>query len=58
MADCKGCEVAAQLDAIDPTLDPERAHGDAENILLAALGPEVQRAYARLMARAPWWATA
>jgi len=48
----------AALDAIDPTDDPERAHGEVEAILLAALGPEAKAAYDRLVDRARWWASA
>ena len=50
--------VVAALDAIDPTGDPEAAHGEAEMVMLGALGPEVRAAYDRLVARAPWWASA
>lgn len=50
--------LAATLDLIDPTGDPERAHAEAEQILVAALGPEVKAAYDRLVDRAPWWASA
>jgi hypothetical protein len=45
----------ADLDAIDPTGDPEHAHIKADKILLDALGPEVEAAYDRLVARASWW---
>ena len=45
----------AALDAIDPTDDPEHAHGEADKILLGVLGPEVEAAYDRLVARASWW---
>ena len=48
-------EAVAALDAIDPTGDPERAHGEADGILLAVVGPEVRAAYERLTERAPWW---
>lgn len=50
--------VVAALDAIDPTGDPEIAHCEAEKILLGSLGYEVKAAYDRLVARAPWWASA
>jgi len=50
--------VVAALDAIDPAGDPEHAHGEADKILLVALGPDVEAAYDRLVARAPWWACA
>lgn len=50
--------VVSALDAIDPAEDPEQAHALAEKVLLAALGPEVRAAYDRLVARAPWWASA
>ena len=50
--------VVAALDAINPIDDPEAAHSEAEKVLLGALGPEVKAAYDRLVARAPWWASA
>lgn len=51
-------DVAADLDRIDPTGDPERAHSLADDLLLAAVPPEVRAAYQRLVARSPWWAGA
>jgi len=48
----------AALDAIDPSGDPEAAHGEAEAVLLAVLGPEGKAAYDRLVDRASWWASA
>jgi len=49
-------QIIAALDAIDPAGDPEHAHGEADKVLLAALGPEVKAAYDRLVARTAWWA--
>ena len=36
--------------------DPERAHGDADDILLATVPKAVREAYERVVARARWWA--
>lgn len=49
-------EAVNALDAINPEDDPERAHSEADEILLAAVAPEVADAYRRLVTRAPWWA--
>jgi len=52
--------IAARL-AASRLYDPESAHGDADEVLLDALdyaAPEVADAYRRLVASAPWWATA
>jgi hypothetical protein len=38
--------------------DPEADHGDADQVLLAVVPPEVAAAYERLVDRAAWWATA
>lgn len=45
------------LDAIDAG-DPERAHGEADLVLLAVVPLAVQRAYERVIDRSPWWASA
>jgi hypothetical protein len=46
------------LDAIDAS-DPERAHDQADEILLSLVSPEVRAAYKRLSEdRASWWAGA
>ena len=45
----------AALDELDPTGDPEHAHIEADKILLGALGPDVEAAYDRLVARCSWW---
>lgn len=49
--------LVAALDAILPG-DVEHAHGEADDLLLSALPPEVGDAYKRLMDRCAWWATA
>lgn len=49
-------EAVAALEAIDPSGDPEGAHGEADRILLAIVGAEVAAAYAAVVERAPWWA--
>lgn len=46
------------LDAIDASIDPEMAHGEADAILLSLAPLEVQQAHQRLLKRAPWWAGA
>ena len=49
-----------RLDDIDVG-DPERAHGEADQVLLdvfTKIRPEVVTAYARVMGRASWWASA
>jgi hypothetical protein len=38
--------------------DPEGAHGEADDILLKCVDPMVKAAYERVVARAPWWASA
>lgn len=40
------------------TEDPEAAHAEAEEILLAYAGPEIETAYRSLIARSRWWASA
>lgn len=49
-------DLVQALNAIDAS-DPERAHGQADEILLAAVHAEVAAAYRRLIDRARWWAT-
>ena len=51
-------EAVAELDSIDPDGDPEAAHGRADDVLLAAVEPDVRDAYARLTGRSRWWASA
>lgn len=50
-------EAVAALDAINGH-DPEGAHGEADEVLLAVVPAEVREAYERLAARCGWWATA
>lgn len=45
------------FDEIDTT-DPERAHAQADELLLSCVSPEVRAAYRRVVDRAPWWASA
>lgn len=49
--------VAVLINLIDAQ-DPEVAHSELDRILLRYAPPEVREAARRLMARAPWWATA
>jgi hypothetical protein len=48
-------DIVSELDAIDCT-DPERAHSEADDLLLAVAPVEVVDAYKRLVERAKWWA--
>lgn len=50
-------ELNEALDNLD-TSDPERAHGEADALILAALPASTRAAYERLAARAPWWGSA
>lgn len=50
-------EAIADLDTI-PEGDPERAHSEADKILLKMVPPEVRAAYERLTERCSWWAAA
>lgn len=50
-------DAVAALDAV-PVGDPDAAHGEADRILLESVHPDVAAAYARLVERSPWWATA
>lgn len=50
-------EAVRRLDALTGD-DPEVDHGKADEILLAALPPEVRQAHAKLIERAVWWASA
>ena len=45
------------LDKIDAS-DPEAAHAAADQIVLGLVDPVVSAAYARLVERCDWWATA
>lgn len=47
----------ARLDAIDVD-DPERAHNEADAVLLAIAPEAVRAAYDRVIFRADWWASA
>lgn len=55
-------EIVERLDQLDGTRDPERDHGVADDLLLAALNKVGQSgvvdAYGRLVERARWWAGA
>jgi hypothetical protein len=54
----KPAKAVKRLDAIDPSLDPERAHAEADLILRAVVPSEVDKAYRRLVERSRWWACA
>jgi hypothetical protein len=55
--DLTSAAAVEQLDAI-PGDDPERAHGLADDVLLACVPAEVREAYERVAARCGWWAAA
>ena len=44
------------LDTINAE-DPEKAHSDADALLLACVPKAVRDAYERLVARSDWWAS-
>jgi hypothetical protein len=49
-------EAIARLDAIGYEHDPETAHSDADDVLLAHVDPEVAEAYRRVINRqGSWW---
>ena len=50
-------QAVERLNAIDVS-DPEKAHGEADDILLAVVPPSVKDAYLALVNRSPWWAGA
>jgi hypothetical protein len=50
-------DAVRMLDALTGA-DPERDHGQADEILLASVPAEVREAYLRLTGRASWWAAA
>lgn len=50
-------EAVERLDAVDGS-DPERAHSEADAVLLSVVSPEVRDAYRRVTARCSWWAGA
>jgi len=50
-------EAVAKLDALSGD-DPDGAHCEADDVLLALVPTEVADAYQRVMERCPWWATA
>jgi hypothetical protein len=47
----------ARLDAIDGS-DPERAHSEADDVLMFYADAEIVDAYRRAVARCDWWASA
>ena len=53
-------EAVVRLDEIAATMarDPERAHCEADGVLLAVAGDDVRAAYQRVVAACPWWAAA
>ena len=48
---------AEQIDRLDAS-DPEAAHANADDILVANVDPIIADAYRRLVARCLWWASA
>lgn len=50
-------EATTRLDAIGVG-DPEGAHIEADDVLLALVPSDVAAAYLRLQDRLPWWACA
>lgn len=48
---------ADAIDDLDAS-DPEAAHGNADEILLANIDPLIADAYRRLIARCAWWVSA
>lgn len=48
---------AEQINNLDAS-DPEVAHANADDILLANVDPLIAAAYQRLAARCKWWAYA
>lgn len=52
-------EIVRRLDEITEEIgDPEVMHGEADDLLLLAVDPEVRDAYNRVVWRASWWAYA
>ena len=59
MAALTPAQAVTLLDAIPgDNADPEAAHGEADDILLRVVPPDVAAAYRRLVKRSRWWATA
>lgn len=58
--DAEIAAVVSKLDAIAEWAagDPEVAHGNADDILLEVVAPEVRAAYERVAEACPWWACA
>lgn len=50
-------EIVARLDALSGE-DPERAHSEADDLLLKSAHEDVLAAYERVVARSDWWAHA
>jgi hypothetical protein len=58
LRETRAAEVAVErLNAIEGG-DPEGAHGEADQVLLALVPAEVREAYRALVARCEWWAAA
>jgi hypothetical protein len=51
-------EAVVALDALTGQSDPEADHAEADRILLLAVPKSVRIAYAGLVKRSKWWATA
>lgn len=47
-----------QLERVEGNVDPERAHAEADELLLSLVPREVREAYERLATRSRWWAGA
>jgi len=50
-------DVIKALDEMDEN-DPDRAHSQADGLLLQLVHPEVRAAYERLVDRSHWWSCA
>lgn len=57
MSETNAAFAAEQIDRLDAE-DPEEAHSNADDILLANVDPIIAAAYRRLVDRCRWWATA
>lgn len=55
--DLEDAHAVRELDTID-VRDPERAHSEADDVLLRIVHPDVAEAYNRVAKRADWWAAA
>ena len=49
--------VVKEFDALD-VKDPEKAHSQADDLLLALVPADVREAYQRVVERARWWGAA